>query len=1141
MNCEHIPVCFCIFLITLMLQRFLTAFFLFFALHATAQKEWSNWYYSGNNLLTFKNGTPELLRNFIPNVPPPFNPVNFAHWGSRAVSYSDPVTGEMKFLISSLLGFDRNFNVFPANANTWIRACNGDKYAYHIIPFSGNADKFYVVQFQSAAADLLAQESGLQVRCPNAIGLAYSVVDLTQNGGLGDFTQMNMRITGGNSEHIALVRHANGKDVWVIVHGIGNNSFSAYLFTDAGVQPAVTSSLGPTIGSRYINLGGQLVANHEGNLLAGNIAGVDGMMLLDFDKASGRISNYRLLPAGTGGIGTAQFSPDDSKLYYTSGDAIYQYDFNEADLAGSLTKVYDDALSDLIYDLQLAPDGKIYFTKTYVNVNGQWEEFTGSVECPNLPQYACNVNPTRLSTVSVFFPPLINDFIKDPKAPAVTKFNIGKDTAVCFGTYTIKAPDGWEQYKWNTGETSKEITVSKAGTYYVLTGNSGFSCPTGYGYIEVTDAAVKLDLGRDTTLCPNDSFRLTIPATYNNILWTNGSSTRDTILKQGSSTVIKATDSRGCSTADTVLVMFKNLPAASFGTDTTLCNQQTLLLKMQPLANSFYRGDYLWSTGGTDDSLRISSAGTYWGRVSYQGCTVSDTIRVGYISASSVNLGKDTVLCEGDSLLLNASAGNAIYTWSTGEQTEKITVKQSGTYHVTVKSSICSLKDTISVQFIPRPVFNLGGDTSICTGDSILLDPGISADRYSWQNGSNSRTLRAKVSGTYNVKVTVNGCSSSDSLTLAHFALPTINLGGDTSFCKGDSILLRAVTSGTIANWQWNTGSNATTLPVKTAGQYIAQVRSTDGCMARDSILVSSINPPVFSLGADTVLCEQTQLNYNFTIPSATYMWNNGSSQAQYSISQTGTYTLTVNQNGCKASDTVTVGYKPLPVVQMGRDTTVCEPAQLQLNAANSNSTYLWNNGSTNSTLTVIKSGLYHVLVNKNGCTARDSIKIEFTPVPYFTLGKDTIVCIGRPLELQPRLNTLSSFQWSNGSTSPSLLVSTAGIYSLTAKNNCGSFMDDISISEGICAFYMPNAFTPNKDGRNDLFKLPYPVNGSNYKLSVYNRYGQLVYETTQMPEGWDGTYKQQEQPPGVYAWTVVYTDQNGIVQKANGWVQLIR
>ena len=87
----------------------------------------------------------------------------------------------MKFIISNRLGFDNTYNDFPND--TLLRSCP-DLYPYRIIPFSSNPNKFYVVQFQDVYADLLVQETGLQVRCPNAIGLGYSLVDLSLNNGL---------------------------------------------------------------------------------------------------------------------------------------------------------------------------------------------------------------------------------------------------------------------------------------------------------------------------------------------------------------------------------------------------------------------------------------------------------------------------------------------------------------------------------------------------------------------------------------------------------------------------------------------------------------------------------------------------------------------------------------------------------------------------------------------------------------------------------------------------------------------------------------------------------------------------------------------------------------------------------------------
>jgi hypothetical protein len=240
--------------------------FFCFCLQATAQKEWSNWFQDGKKLVTFKNGYLQIVEGFAP-VPAPGDYFNFYHQGAGSVSYSDPVTGDMKFIISGHLGFGTNFKDFPNNQI--LRSCPGDSYSYHIIPFHNDANKFYVMQFQSCSADLYAQETGLQVVCPNSFGLAYSIVDLNMNSGQGDFSIMNQQITSWLSGQMTTVRHANGKDVWIIVHPYNTSNFNAYLVTDNGISPVVTSAIGPLISGGSANSYGTLTASHDGKLLAG--------------------------------------------------------------------------------------------------------------------------------------------------------------------------------------------------------------------------------------------------------------------------------------------------------------------------------------------------------------------------------------------------------------------------------------------------------------------------------------------------------------------------------------------------------------------------------------------------------------------------------------------------------------------------------------------------------------------------------------------------------------------------------------------------------------------------------------------------------------------------------------------------------
>lgn len=253
---------------------------------------------------------------------------------------------------------------------------------------------------------------------------------------------MNQVVSQGYSSQITTVKHANGKDVWVIVHPYGSSDFNAILFTDNGVQAPVVSNIGPYIGGNSVNVLGSLTASHDGKLLAGTSQTIKGVLLFDFNNATGILTNYRNVP-NDDHVSKLQFSPDNTKLYYICWEGISQYDFDKADIASSLTKIFDPGLYSNLYDMQLAPDGKIYVNKTGEFVNENYTEFTGAIECPNLPQYASNFNPKALPFAYVSFPNLINDFINDPHAPPVTKFDLGKDTAVCFGSYTITTlPDG---------------------------------------------------------------------------------------------------------------------------------------------------------------------------------------------------------------------------------------------------------------------------------------------------------------------------------------------------------------------------------------------------------------------------------------------------------------------------------------------------------------------------------------------------------------------------------------------------------------------------------------------------------------------------------------------------------------------------
>lgn len=1119
-------------------------------LFVLSQKEWSNWYANGRELLTFKNGVAERVTNFIdsiPPVPPYENFYHFYYWGQGGISYSDPVTGDVKFIISQRLGFSKDYDDFPNN--TSLRSCPDQK-SYHIIPFQNDPNKFYVIQFQSAAADLLAQETGLQVRCPNAIGLGYSIVDLTQNGGLGDFTSTNNPIAGGLTEQITLVRHANAKDVWIIVHPYGSAQYHAILGTDAGFQPPVVSNIGAMVNGGFKSSFGDITASHDGKLLAGcrsltEFTGSESdIELFDFNNATGLLSNYRTMPS-EGHVLKLQFSPDNSKLYTLGFDENYnnslitQWDFNQPDIPNTRT-VVESIPNGNVWDMQLAPDGKIYLSSYQESVGNDFHNYLIAIQCPNLQQFACNIEKRAIESTAAF-PALVNDFINMPRAPLAPKFDIGKDTAICFGSLTLTAPDGWQSYKWNTGETGRSITVKKAGLYYVLTGSLGFSCPTGYGYINVDDRAVKLNLGKDTGLCSNTAYKIHIPDSYDNILWENGSTTRDSLLYGGGRTIISAHDANGCYTRDTIDIYYKSDPKAAFGNDTVLCNNETLRLQLQPYSVFSQGAIYTWQDGSKEDQLIVKTPGTYWGRVTYQGCTVSDTIQVSYINADNVSIGNDTTLCINDSLLLTSSIANAKYHWNTGDTTRSIYAKHTGEYRISVTNGSCTVMDTVQVIFNERPALFLGNDTALCENSSLRLDPNTGTAGYLWQDGSTLDHFTVTRSGSYWLKLSQNGCSSSDTINITFKNLPPLNLGSDTGFCAGTLVKLNAY-HPTINTYLWQDQTTMPSFTVKDAGNYSITVTGINGCKNEDTITLIAMAQPVFALGNDTAICEGKWLPFNFTLEGAGYVWSDGSTDNQFIVRSPGIYWLTVDRNGCSKSDTIKVDYKPNPVVKLGNDTTLCEGViKVLQSVSNPNTVYQWQDGTSNDNFTVTQTGLYFVSATANGCSVADSINISYIPKPVFTLGRDTFICEGQPILLRPTLNTAGEYRWQDGSNLTSYNVTDTGKYTLTVKNTCGSYSSSILISEGICQLYIPSAFSPNMDNLNDVFRVKYPFSVKNFRMVIYNNYGQRVFEAADMAKGWDGSFKGEQQSVGAYVWVISLTDIDGRNKTVKGTVMLLR
>lgn len=480
---------------------------------------------------------------------------------------------------------------------------------------------------------------------------------------------------------------------------------------------------------------------------------------------------------------------------------------------------------------------------------------------------------------------------------------------------------------------------------------------------------------------------------------------------------------------------------------------------------------------------------------------------------------------------------NPTHTFSTGGM---FTVKLYCYY----TSGCGQFKDSVEKTIMASaPDINLGIDTTICTGDSLVLSAGNMGSIYIWNTGSTNDSIVVTEPGTYWVTTTLNGCTSSDTIRIANYPLPQFSLGNDTLICNNLPLQLAPAPSIPGATYLWSTSENSPVITTSTAGNYWLQITDINGCRGRDTISIDFKQLPDYSLGNDTAICQKDSVLFNATISGAdSYLWNTAQTSPIITVQQTGIYWCDVSIDGCTYRDSISLIVNPLPIIRFNTDTTLCEGHTLLLDATNPNATYLWQDGSAQSTFLVSMQGRYSVKVIMEGCESYGEINVAYTLKPHFTLGADRPICNGELITLQPVLDTSWTLKWQDGSTQPSLLISQPGSYMLRASNTCGTTADTIMISKGQCEVRVPNAFTPNGDGINNTFRALGVDDVTQFKLTVYNRYGQVIFQTKDKYSGWNGKIHSRDADVGVYLYVIQYTNRgDNIPTTLKGTFTLLR
>ncbi|MFN8396903.1 MAG: gliding motility-associated C-terminal domain-containing protein [Bacteroidia bacterium] len=408
---------------------------------------------------------------------------------------------------------------------------------------------------------------------------------------------------------------------------------------------------------------------------------------------------------------------------------------------------------------------------------------------------------------------------------------------------------------------------------------------------------------------------------------------------------------------------------------------------------------------------------------------------------------------------------------------------------------------------------------SICPGETATLDAGAGYVAYAWSNSSNSQFIQTSNAGSYSVSVTdPNGCTGTATGTVTVFPQSTVSISpASPSICEGDTATLTA--SGAFPTYAWSNGQSTAPITATSPGSYSVTITDANGCTASSSAALALLSRPVPNLGNDVALCDGASQALDAGAGFASYLWSNAASTQSITVSSSGAYSVTVTgANGCEGSDDVNVQIQPPIVVNLGLDTVpLCADGDLILDAGAGYDTYLWANGlGSDRYLVVTDSGMYAVTVTDiAGCTGEDNQYLELVDLPVLEI-PSVIVCPGESVTIDAGAG-FTSYLWSNGATTQAITTSQPGDYTVTVTfANC-EIVDEMTLSDECnSTIDIPNVFSPNGDGINDVFQL----RGQNIEkvdFWVADRWGKILFIGNSLTSIWDGKVNGNDVPEGVY------------------------
>jgi gliding motility-associated-like protein len=755
---------------------------------------------------------------------------------------------------------------------------------------------------------------------------------------------------------------------------------------------------------------------------------------------------------------------------------------------------------------------------------------------------------TSTSTVSITVNPI----------PPV---NAGAPQTICIGFPVTLSASGATTYSWDNGVTQDIPFYPLSTNTYTVTGTS-LGCTNTSNVTVTVNPLPTVDAGSDITICDGGSVTLNGNGA-NTYTWSNGEVNGVSFVPTigAGSITVSGTDVNGCINSDQLSLTVNPNPTPLIIGPGSYCSGAIATLAADQVYTT-----YLWNNGSTNSSIDVveSDGPSTLSVTNSFGCQgTSPAFSV--VENPVIVYNSSIAICQGQSATIHG-----------------LTQTLAGTYSQSFTAANgCDSLSNVTLTLNSLPIINAGTDVTVCQGSSVTLNAN-GANTYSWDNSViNNVAFTPNVGSTvYTVTGTnLNGCVNSDNLIVLVNPTPSVNAGNDVSICIGNSVIL----NGAGANsYSWDNGvTDGISFIPSTPGitTYTVTGTSTSGCLDSDQIIVTVNALPNVNAGNDQVICEGNSVVLTGS-GAATYSWSGGVNNGVQFVPTLGSTNFTVvgtSAAGCTASDQVNIVVNPNPIVTFTSDlTTGCAP--LSVNLANttlnsSNCTWTLSNGLTFTNcgsvpVTFSQAGCYDVALtttNLNGCTSSLAIPsficVQAQPNAEFIASPNPVTTDNTLVNFTNESSGADSYSWNFGDdTALSTQTDPFHVFpdnseanymvTLIASTTFGcidSAMAIIEVQEGLL-YYIPNTFTPDGDLFNQTFK-PIFTSGFDpfdYTLLIYNRWGEIVFESRNPEIGWDGTYGGNSEiglcQEGVFTWKIEFkTIRNDERKMIVGHVNLLR